>query len=121
MSSRKRALPHTPGGSPTNKKRNSGKVSNAQLMPDTIEWPPLDVLWQAIGDPASEMFLKSQPSLEEYEPAAKRFLARLCLIVCGLHQDQLMAVFRATLPAWYASADKADKIRTSEIFESAHT
>ncbi len=108
-------------GSPTNKKRNSGKVSNTQLMPDTIEWPSLDALWQAIGDLASEMFLKSQPSLEEYEPTAKRFLARLCLIVRGFYQDQLMAVFRAILPAWYASADKVDKIRTSEIFESAHT
>ncbi len=117
MSSQKRALPHTLGGSPTNKKCNSGKVSNAQLMPDTIEWPLLDALWQAIGDPASEMFLKSQPSFEEYEPAAKRFLARLCLIVRELHQDQLRAVFRATLPAWYASANKADKICTSEIFE----
>lgn len=119
--SRKRALPASPGGSPVNKKRNSGKLGNAPLMPDTIEWPPLDGLWQAIGDPASEMYLKSQPSLEEYEPAAKRFLARLCFVVRGLHQDQLMVVFRATLPAWYASADKADKIRASEIFESAHT
>lgn len=67
------------------------------------------------------MYLKSQPSLKEYEPAAKRFLARLCFVVRGLHQDQLMVVFRATLPAWYASANKADKIRASEIFESAHT
>ena len=119
--SRKRTLPGNPGGSPVNKKRNNGKLGNAPLMPDTIEWPLLDGLWQAIGDPASKIYLKSQPSLEEYEPATKRVLARLCFVVQGLNQDQLMVVFRATLSAWYASADKADKIRAFEIFKCAHT
>ena len=119
--SQKCALPASPGESPVNKKRNSGKLGNAPLMPDTIEWPPLDRLWQAIGDPASKMYLQSQLFLEEYELAAKRFLARLCFVMRSLQQDQLMVVFCATLPAWYASANKADKIRTSEIFESAHT
>lgn len=120
--SRKRPLPTTPDGSPTSKKRNSAmKGWNASLIPETIEWPPHDRLWQVIGDPASEMYLKSQASLEEYEPAAKRFWARLSLVARGLQQDQLMVVFRATLSAWYHNADKADKIRASEMFESADT
>lgn len=113
-------LPPTLGGNLTNKKHNSGKISNTQLMPDIIEWPLFDVFWQAIRDPTSKMFLKSQPSLEEYKPVAKQFLACLCFIVCGLHQNQLMAVFRVILLAWYTSANKADKIHTSKIFESAH-
>ncbi len=98
MSSQKRVLPPTLDGSLINKKRNSGMVSNMQLMSDTIEWPLLNALWQAIMDPASKIFLKSQPSLKEYESAAKRFLACLCIIVHGLYWDQLIAVFCATFP-----------------------
>lgn len=119
--SRKRAPASNPGGSPQSKKRNSGKNISAQLMPDTIEWPPLDILWQVIGDPALESYLKSQPSLDDYALAMKRFLARLSLVVRGLHQDQIMVVFRATVPNWYSTAEKADKLRASELFESAHT
>ena len=65
--------------------------------------------------------MKSQPSLDEYEPAAKRFLARLSLIVRGLNQDQINVIFRVTIPNWYSTAEKADKIRASESWESAHT
>lgn len=119
--SRKRVQPSITGGSPLSKKRKSGQYGNAQLMPDAIDWPPLDTLWQTIGDPASERYLRSQPSIEEYEPAVKLFFARLSLIVRGLHQDQLVVLFRATLPFWYSSAGKADKFRVSELFESAHT
>ena len=85
MSSQKQAQPPILGGSSMNKKRNSSKVLNVQLMPDTIKWLPLDALWQAIGHPASKMFLKSQLSLEEYKSGIKRFLSRLCLIVCRFH------------------------------------
>lgn len=119
--SRKRVQPSIPGGGPLSKKSNSGRFSNAQLMPDAIDWPSLDTLWQTIGDPASERYLKSQPSIEGYEHAVKPFFARLSLIVRGLHQDELMVIFRATLPFWYSSAEKVDKVRVSELFESAHT
>ena len=90
-------------------------------MPDTIEWPPNDRLWPVIGDPASEAYLKSQPSIDDYALAVKRFLARLSLVVRGLNRDQVMVVFRATVPNWYSIAEKADKLRTSELFESVHT
>ncbi len=77
-SSRKRVPETNPsasnsGGSPQAKKR---KNVRAELMPDTIEWPPNDRLWPVIGDPASEVYLKSQPSINDYALAVKRFLAR---------------------------------------------
>lgn len=68
-----------------NKKRNSGKVFNMQLMPDIIELLPLNVLWQAIEDSASKMFLESKPSFKKYKPITKWFLIGLCLIVQRLH------------------------------------
>lgn len=37
--------------------------------------------------------------VERYELAVNVFAARLDLVICGLHQDQLMQVFfRATFP-----------------------
>lgn len=40
--------------------------------------------------------------VERYELAVNVFAARLDLVICGLHQDQLMQVFfRATFPTWY--------------------
>lgn len=93
LSLQKRAPASNLGGSPKSKKRNSGKHISAPLIPDTIEWPLLDILWQTIGDPASELYLKSQPSFDDYGLAAKRFFACLSLVVRGLHQDQIMVVF----------------------------
>lgn len=66
------------------------------------------------------MYLKSETSLEKYEPTTKQLYAYLSLFVCGLYQDQLMVVFYATFLAWYHSNNKADKIRTSKIFELVH-
>lgn len=65
--------------------------------------------------------MKKQGTLEEYDAAAKAFLGRLSLLVRGLHQDQLMVIFRATLPNWYNTSDKSDKLAMSESFEAAQT
>lgn len=62
------------------------------------------------------MYLKSQPSLKE-----KQFLARLSLVVRGLKEDQILVIFRASVPTWYSSAKKADKVRIFEIFEFVRT
>lgn len=121
MSRKHAPPPGTLGGSPVSKKRHSGRVVNAQLMPDVLEWPPLDTLWQSIGDLASEMYLKYQPSLKEYKPVAKQFLARLSLVVRGLKEDQILVIFRASVPTRYSSAKKADKVRIFEIFEFVRT
>lgn len=84
----------TPSSPPTKRtKQTSGLV-----IADTLEWPPHDTLWDTVGDHASEAFMKKQGTLEEYDAAVKVFLGRLSLLVCGLHQDQLMVIFRATLP-----------------------
>lgn len=107
-----------PGGSPQSKKRKSVRT---ELMPDTIEWPPADRLWAVIGDSASENYLKTQPSLDDYALASKRFHARLYMVVRGLSRDQVQVVFRATVPNWYCKADKGDQLRVSELFETAHT
>lgn len=65
--------------------------------------------------------MKQQGSLEDYEQVVKLFVARLSLLVRGLYQDQLMVIFRASVPLWYSTADKADKIALSESFEAAQT
>ncbi len=65
--------------------------------------------------------MKSQPSLNKYEPIAKRFLACLSFIVRGLNQDKINVIFYATISNWYSTAKKSNKIRDSESCESAHT
>lgn len=89
-------------------------------MSDLVEWPPLDIFWQVVEDLLSEMYMKSQPSLDEYEPATKRFLAYLFFIVCGLNQDQINVIFYAAIPYCYNTAKKADKIRASKSWEFTH-
>lgn len=125
-----------PTGSTAARKRSSKAVSPTRrsggtakrpkrvsrlAIAETLEWPPLDKLWETIGDRASETFLKKQGSLEEYDQAVKLFVARLSLLVRGLYQDQSMIVFRASVPTWYTTADKADKVSMSESFEAAQT
>ena len=60
------------GGSPQSKKHKSVRI---KLMLDTMEWPPADRLWAVIGDSASENYFKTQPSLDNYALASKRFYA----------------------------------------------
>ncbi len=124
MASSRKRVPETnpgasnPDGSPQAKKH---KNVRAKLMPDTIEWPLNNRLWPVIGDLASEAYLKSQPSIDDYVLTVKRFLTRLSLVIRSLNRDQVMVVFRTTVLNWYSTAEKANKLRTSELFESAHT
>ncbi len=74
-----------------------------------------------IGDPASEAYLKSQPSIDDYAFAVKRFLARLSLVVRSLNWDQVMVVFQVIVPNWYSIVEKTEKLSTSELFESTYT
>lgn len=116
------AAPESPGAAgaadsplPTKKQKHY----NASLFPDSKEWPPLDKLWDAVGDCTSETYLKSQDTLEECTLAARVFLGRLCLLVRGLHLDQLMVIFRATVPMWYSTATRIEKAAMIEMFEEA--
>ena len=89
LTNRKRtALPESPrtaSSSPLPLKKQ--KHINASLFPDSLEWPPHDKLWEAVGDCGSESYLKSQSTLEEHTPAARIFLGCLLLVVQGLHLD----------------------------------
>ena len=114
MLQKRALLPNISEKSLVTKKSTSGICSNMTLMSDLVEWPPLDIFWQVVEDLLSEMYMKSQPSLDEYEPATKRFLAYLFFIVCGLNQDQINVIFYAAIPYCYNTAKKADKIRASK-------
>lgn len=121
MSTQKRIWLLIPGGNSFAKKSGSDRLSNTQLMPDTIDWPPSDVLWQTIRDPGSKAYFKFQSFIEEYQLTIKEFLACLGLVVHGFYQDQLMVIFLAIFPSWYNITEKSDKICMSELFESGHT
>ncbi len=71
---------------------------NAFLLPNHVEWPTLNKLWDVVRDSKSQAFLKSQGTLEEYTPAACIFVGRMSLIVRGLPLDHLMVIFRASAP-----------------------
>lgn len=60
--SRKHVLETNPGASNLGGSPQAKKCKNvrAELMLDTIEWPPNDRLWPVIEDPASKAYLKSQ-------------------------------------------------------------
>ncbi|WP_375449064.1 hypothetical protein [uncultured Nostoc sp.] len=112
--------PDTPGKSPVTKKRTSGARNNMTMMLDSVEWPLLDTFWQIVGELISKMYIKSQPSLDEYTLAAKHFLACLSFIVRGFNKDQINVIFCATIPNLYSTPKKEDKIRASKSWESTH-
>lgn len=68
------------------------------IMLDSVEWPPLYTFWQVVGDRVSEMFMKSQPSFDKYEPVGRHFLICLSFIVRGFNQDQINVISCATIP-----------------------
>lgn len=71
------------------------------VIADTLEWPSHDMFWDIVSNCASEVFMKKQKILEEYNTAIKVFFGYLSLPVCSLYQDQLIVIFCATLPNWY--------------------
>ncbi len=77
------------------------------------------MLWDVVGNRVSETYLKSQGTVEEYTLATQIFLDRLCLIVRGLHLDQLMIIFCATIPMWYGTAARIEQFAMIETFEEA--
>lgn len=85
-----------------------------------VEYPPLDIFWVIFGDNASTQFLKSSPSLADYEHNVRYFHGRLALVVRGLNLDELSAVYRATLPAWAAHVEEDIQEGMMNSFESAY-
>ena len=63
------------------------KYYNPSLFLNNNEWPPLNKLWEIVGNCILETYLKSQSTLEEFLLAARIFFGCLCLIVCSLHLD----------------------------------
>lgn len=61
------------------------------------------------------------PTLQtiSHEHGVKLFVARLSLLVRGLKQDQLSVIFRATVPSFHNTLDKAERLAMSESFDSA--
>ena len=113
--SQKQPSPSYSGDSLVNKKRTSSACDNIALMFYLLEWLPLDTLWQVVGNPVLEIFMKFQPFFDKYEPNTKCFLACLSLIVRGLNQDQINVIFCTMILNWYSIAEKADKIHSSKI------
>lgn len=99
-----------------------GKSRHVDLKngPSRVEYPPLDIFWTIFGDNASTQFLKSSPSLSDYERNVKYFHGRLALVVRGLNLDELSAVHRATLPAWAAHEKEEIQEGMTDSFESAY-
>ena len=93
--------------------------SSSTALPVKVEWPLKSELWNAIGDPASCKYLRSQTSLDKYRLAVKAFAARLSLVVHGVSSDQISSIRRATAPDWYETADRANKENANEAFEDA--
>ncbi len=95
------------------------KHFNVSLFPDSKKWPPLDRLWDVVGNCTSETYLKSQVTTEEHIFTAPIFFDRLCLIVHGLHLDQLKIICHAIIPMRYGIAAWFEKSPMIEIFEKA--
>ncbi len=85
----KRVFETNPGTSNPGKSLQVKKCKNvrAELMPDTIEWPPNNKLWPVIRNLASKAYLKSQLSIDDYALAVKRFLICLSLVIRNLNWD----------------------------------
>lgn len=88
--------------------------------PSQVEFPPLDQVWLVFGDLDSSQYLKNATTPEEYARLVKYFHGRLVLVVRGLHLPEVRAIFRATLPAWYNSADTDIQDDMEVQFESAY-
>lgn len=88
--------------------------------PPLVEYPPLDIIWIVFGDNASTQFLKSSPTLLDYERNVKYFHGRLALVVRGLNLDEILVLHRATLPAWTAYEKKVVIEDMCNSFELAY-
>lgn len=99
-----------------------GKSRHVDLKngPSRIDYPPLDIFWIIFGDQASTQFLKSSPSLPDYERNLKYFHGRLALVVRGLNLDEISALHRATLPSWAAHEKEEIQEGMTQSFESAY-
>lgn len=93
---------------------------NLKNGPRLVEYPPLDIIWIVFGDNASTQFLKSSPGVPDYEKNVKYFHGRLALVVRGLSLDEILALYRATLPAWTAYEKKEVLEEMCNSFESAY-
>ena len=122
----------SPSESPLRAKRDRSKAestepsenqvpeeSSSSALPVKVEWPPKSELWKVIGDRASREYLRSQQSFSRYQLAVKVFAARLSLLVRGLSRDQIIFICRATAPAWYETAERANRDKVTEAFEDA--
>lgn len=123
-----RAPTSTPGSLPSGRQpaqvirvlQGKSRYVDLKNGPSRVEYPPLDIFWVIFGDNASTQFLKSSPSLSAYERNVKYFHGRLALVVRGLNLNELLAVHRATLPAWAAHEEEEIQEGMLDSFESAY-
>lgn len=126
--SKRRAPGSTPGRPPARRhgpqvtRVIQGKSRQIDLKngPPLVEYPPLDIFWVVFGDHASTQFLKSSPTLDDYERNVEYFHGRMSLVLRGLRLDEISTLFRATLPAWYAHEEQEVQEAMSNFFEGAY-
>lgn len=109
---------HSSGHHQAQVTRVVGKSRQIDLKngPPLVEYPPLDIIWIVFGDNASTQFLKSSPTLLDYERNVKYFHGRLALVVRGLNLDEILLF----LPAWTAYEKKVVIEDMCNSFELAY-
>ena len=85
----------------------------------TVPWPAADKMWEVFGDVPTEIMIKTTTDVIQYIKLVRGFHARLAFFVRGLYLNEVLGVFRACLPAWYATASKADQVTAQKEFEGA--
>ncbi len=75
----------------------SSHLLPVHFQPLPVKFPPIDQIWQVLGDPDSSQYLKSANTHKKYARLVKYFHARLVLVVWGLYLSEVKAIFWATL------------------------
>ena len=80
----------------------------------------IDEFWDVFGDEASTEMLSTCKNVDEYENMVRYYYAWLILFDQGFHYDECKNVFYSTMPTFYHSMDKNEKIALTVLFENTY-
>lgn len=82
--------------------------------------PPPSETWKTFWDDISKDMLAAAANSVDYKACARRFHARLAIMIRRLSTDKLHDIFLHTMPHYVAEGLASHRQQAIQIFEAAH-